>query len=561
VSPVVYLCYNTHIMNPVISFESVSKRFIVHRERARSFQDLAVNILHRKVGSREVFWALKDVNLAISQGEFIGLIGPNGAGKSTLLKLMTRILEPTSGTVRVQGRIAALLELGTGFHPDLTGRENVFLNGSLLGFSRRQMQQRLDSIIEFAGMERFIDMPVRHYSSGMYMRLGFAIAVHSDPDILITDEVLAVGDEAFQHKCLERMSKFRDDGVTIVLVSHALPMVRHLCDRVIWLRQGSIVMDGEPDVVVDSYIADVAANGRHLPEATPVTGRHNTPVIAGLADARLLGVELIGPEGRCRWEMKAGERMTLRVHYHLRQQLANAVISLQIHDANDQTVISGFNTYAEQGPLILSEGRNYVDLTDLPWPLRQGHYLLSVALFSRPDEPAWANPDDLHHKAYTLTVNSPLLTPQRRWGTGEVLLDRVRLCNEQGIETTNFATGETLRLHLRCSSTKGSIVNPVLRVQIFRASDGVLCHATNTDRSGLKLGHLSGRKEVVLTYDHLNLLEGDYVLSVGVWPAEDARLPYDWHDTAYAFHISSEHKHGGGLVALTHRWSVGGEKS
>ena len=540
-------------MNPVIQFDHVSKRFILHRERARSFQDMVLNVLHRRNGDRELFWALKDVSLAVSRGEMVGLIGPNGAGKSTILKLMTRILEPTSGTISIQGRVAALLELGAGFHPDLTGRENVFLNGSLLGLGRRQMQERLESIIEFAGMQRFIDVPVRHYSSGMYMRLGFAIAVHSDPDILITDEVLAVGDEAFQNKCLERMSEFRDEGVTIILVSHVLPVVRKLCDRVLWLRQGMVVMDGLPDPVVDAYVADVTSAEIAEHGAAPRHDSHSTPAVTGLGDARLTGVELVGPDDRPRWQVTAGEHVTLRVHYQVRKELPDAVITLQVHDADDQMLICGFNTYPEQMSLALHAGAGTVDLTGVPFPLRNGRYLLTVALFSRPDAPAWANPADLHHKAYTLRVMSALSAPQRRWGSGEALVDGVRICGADGQEKRDFATGESLSIHLRCMNTGTPVCDPVLRVQIFDAND-VLVHATNTERTGLKLGTLAAPKKLTLTFDHLDLLAGEYVLSVGITPRDNVRRPYDWHDGAYCFRVSSEDRHGAGLVALSHRW-------
>ncbi|MGB9890866.1 MAG: ABC transporter ATP-binding protein, partial [Anaerolineae bacterium] len=181
-------------MTTAIQFSNVSKKFTLHHERARSFQELAVGLVRRNNRSREEFWALRDVSFTVDHGETVGIIGPNGAGKSTVLKLISRIIEPTSGRIEVRGRIGALLELGAGFHPDLTGRENIYLNGSILGLSRAEIRRRLDDIIAFAELERFIDVPVKHYSSGMYVRLGFSVAVHTDPEILLVDEVLAVGD-------------------------------------------------------------------------------------------------------------------------------------------------------------------------------------------------------------------------------------------------------------------------------------------------------------------------------------------------------------------------------
>lgn len=542
-------------MSQIISFVHVSKRFAMQREHARSFQDALVDIVHRRRGKREPFWALKDVSFSVNRGEMVGLIGPNGAGKSTILKLMTRILEPTSGNVRVNGRVAALLELGTGFHPDLTGRENVFLNGSLIGLSRRQMEQRLDSIIDFAGMERFIDVPVRHYSSGMYMRLGFSVAIHSDPAILITDEVLAVGDEAFQNKCLERMSRFRDEGATIVLVSHALPIVRRLCSRTLWLSQGSIVMDGATDAVVDAYVADVTALEQEHETAVGSQRRPKAPAVTGLADARLLSIELLGPEGKPRWDVHAGERMTVRAHYQAHGDYPEAALALQIVDAEDQTPICAYNSSVEGVSLPMHDGAGYVDVTGVPLPLRAGRFLVSAALYRQPDPPAWANPDDLHHKAYTLRVRAPYASPQRRWGNGQALVSSVRLCNANDQDCRIFQTGAPLRLHLRCISAGEPVSDAVLRVQIVD-SNGVLCHATNSERAGLDLGVLDRPRGVLLTYDSLRLLAGEYVLSVGLTPAGAPRRPYDWHDAAYRLRVESSEADGAGIANLRHHWAI-----
>src|SRR5262245_10267516 len=221
---------------PSVRFENVSKRFGIRHERARSFQDLLISGFRRGETSEE-FWALRDVSFVAEPGASLGIIGPNGSGKSTLLKLLTRILTPTSGRITVDGRVSALLELGAGFHPELSGRDNVFLNASILGLPRREVAARFDAIVRFAGLERFIDIPVKHYSSGMYARLGFAVAINVDPDILLIDEVLSVGDERFQERCLEAIRRFHQAGKTLILVSHDVGSIQNICTDCMWLEE------------------------------------------------------------------------------------------------------------------------------------------------------------------------------------------------------------------------------------------------------------------------------------------------------------------------------------
>jgi ABC-type polysaccharide/polyol phosphate transport system, ATPase component len=228
----------------VIRVNDVSKRFVIRKEK--SLKERIVNFGRSNL-HKEDFWALRDVNFEIPAGTTIGLLGANGSGKSTLLKALGGIIQPTSGYVERRGRLAALLELGAGFHPDLTGRENVFLNAAILGLSRQQTEQYFDSIVDFAEIPEFIDTQVKFYSSGMYVRLAFAIAVHVDPDILLVDEVLAVGDEPFQKKCMDKIAEFQRDGRTIVFVSHAAKQVERLCDRVVVLKHGEVVYDGATD--------------------------------------------------------------------------------------------------------------------------------------------------------------------------------------------------------------------------------------------------------------------------------------------------------------------------
>ena len=255
---------------PVIRLEDVGVRYRIASERVATFKEYLIRRFQGKIALGD-FWALRQVDLNIFKGEMIGLIGPNGAGKSTLLKLIARVMRPTKGRVWVKGVVAPLLEFGAGFHPDLTGRENIFLNGALLGFTNDEMQEKYDRIVDFAELWEFIDVPVRNYSSGMAARLGFAVATDIDPDILILDEVLSVGDEGFQHKSLARMEEFRDHGATIILVSHNMDTIKEMCHRAVWLDHGQITMVGETSEVVPAYQEAL------LPSAEPEEQNNDIP--------------------------------------------------------------------------------------------------------------------------------------------------------------------------------------------------------------------------------------------------------------------------------------------
>ncbi|MCX6626775.1 MAG: ABC transporter ATP-binding protein [Candidatus Solibacter sp.] len=236
----------------LIEFEHVSKTFS-HTGGAKLLRAHLEERLRRRAAKREVFYALKDLSFQVQRGECMAIVGGNGAGKSTLLSLVTGLCQPTEGRIQVNGSVAALLELGSGFHPELTGAENILLNASLLGLSRKKTEARFDEIVEFSGISDFIHEPLRTYSSGMIMRLAFSVAVHVDPDILIVDEVLAVGDQAFQAKCFERIARFKRAGKTLLFVSHSAQLVKQFCDRTLWLDKGEAVLVGTPDEVLDAY--------------------------------------------------------------------------------------------------------------------------------------------------------------------------------------------------------------------------------------------------------------------------------------------------------------------
>lgn len=237
-----------------VSVEHVGKKFRLYHERNQSLKSA---IMRRRTSVHEDFWALRDVSFEVPEGSTFGLIGSNGSGKSTLLKCLAKIYYPDEGSITSNGKVAALLEVGSGFHPELTGRENIYLNGSILGMSRKTIDARFDDIVAFSGVEEFIDQPVKNYSSGMYVRLGFSVAIHVDPEILIVDEVLAVGDAEFQAKCSHKFQQFKREGRTVILVSHSMEMVKEMCDQVAWLNKGSFVASGDAATTIAAYEASV----------------------------------------------------------------------------------------------------------------------------------------------------------------------------------------------------------------------------------------------------------------------------------------------------------------
>ena len=326
-----------------------------------------------KRSAREEFWALRDVSFTIEGGETVGIIGPNGAGKSTVLKLISRIIEPTAGEVEVNGRLGALLELGAGFHPDLSGRENVYLNGSILGLKRSEINRRLGKIIAFAELERFIDMPVRHYSSGMYVRLGFSVAVHTDPEILLIDEVLAVGDAAFQRKCLDKIDELRRQGVTILFISHSADTVRNLCSRAIWLDEGHLVADGSAESVVARYSDRSWSEREDEPSLDSDDQRRWGSGRLRITEVRLLGGE--GKEQRC---FHVGEPLTVEMHYRTEGKVDKPVFGLAIH-RRDGLHVTGPNTRIAEQEIPAVEGKGIVRYRIRSLPLLEGSYYLSVA--------------------------------------------------------------------------------------------------------------------------------------------------------------------------------------
>lgn len=361
---------------PAIEVHDVSKSFKIFTDKRTSLKEVLVD---RKRSDRASgFWALRNASLEIPRGSTFGLIGHNGSGKSTLLKLIAGIHRPTSGTIVSHGRISAMLELGAGFHPELTGRENIYLNGSILGMSRKQIDAAMDDIVSFSGLEEFIDTPVKVYSSGMYVRLGFAIAVNLDPEILIVDEVIAVGDEAFQRKCFDHLYKLRREGTTIVLVSHSLGLVADLCDYVAWIDHGEVLGVGEARPMIDRYLASVnereAANAAGTNETT-AADIHATR--SGSGEVTITGVDFLDGAGEVAPFLRTGRPATFRIHYSSSLDLPEVTFGMAfVHEAGIE--VAGPNSGSIEPPLSISAGDGYVDYHVPELQLLPGTYGLST---------------------------------------------------------------------------------------------------------------------------------------------------------------------------------------
>jgi homopolymeric O-antigen transport system ATP-binding protein len=329
-------------MKPAIRVHGLSKRYRLGGREEQSYRTLRESLVNTVRGSlrglrrtrtgdrRDEFWALRDVTFDVQPGEVIGLIGRNGAGKSTLLKILSKITEPTAGRAEIRGRVGSLLEVGTGFHNELTGRENVYLNGSILGMSRREMARKFDDIVAFAEMERFLDTPVKRYSSGMYVRLAFAVAAHLDLEVLFVDEVLAVGDMDFQKKCLQKMSSLARGGRTVLFVSHNLGLIHRLCDRAILLGRGSVQADGPTADVIKTYLNESRANGG--------VWERTTPAVEHPADVCLIRAQVLDQEGCGTGVVNCNESFRIAVDYEVLHPTPNFEVGISVRNAEGLTV-------------------------------------------------------------------------------------------------------------------------------------------------------------------------------------------------------------------------------
>jgi ABC-type polysaccharide/polyol phosphate transport system ATPase subunit len=354
----------------VVRADGVWKRFRLYHERNQS---LKATVMRRGRATYEDFWALEDVSFEVFPGSTFGLIGHNGSGKSTMLKTLSKILRPDKGSVAVEGKMSALLELGAGFHPELSGRENIYLNGAILGLTKRELDRKFDDIVGFAGLERFIDSPVKNYSSGMYVRLGFSVAINVDPDVLLIDEVLAVGDEEFQRKCLERVADLRAAGKTIVVVTHSLMTVRSLCDQALWLENGMVREIGTGNDVADAYLGEVQVEMQAEEEAKPESR---------WSQLRLTDVELLDDRGRPTTRVATGDAVTFRLRYETTEPVLDPIFSFAL-STPEGVLVTGPNTKEADVRVDKVEGEGTVELRVDRLLLLHGSYDITVDCTNR----------------------------------------------------------------------------------------------------------------------------------------------------------------------------------
>lgn len=384
---------------------NVHKQFKVYYDKSQSLKE---RILFRSRNKYEERWVLKGVDLQIKKGEAIGLIGENGCGKSTLLKLMCKIMYPDKGTIETKGRISSLIELGAGFHPDMTGKENIYTNASILGLKKDEIDRRLESIIRFSELEEYIDNPVRTYSSGMYMRLAFAVAINVDADILLIDEILAVGDANFQAKCFNRLREIKKSGTTIVIVSHSLSQIEQICDRSYWIEDGSIRLEGNPFDVHEEYLTFMGEKRRtreekeHKGLKNKIETKGNALLRSGNKDVEIIEVELLDKNGDATYSFETGKPMTINIYYKENVPVENPVIGIGIF-RNDGIQCYGTNTLLDKiGKIELKEEGIASFKVDNNY-LLDGIYYLDIAVIA-----ADGTDYDYYRKACEFSMSSSI---------------------------------------------------------------------------------------------------------------------------------------------------------
>jgi len=488
---------------PAVAAEALSKSYRKWG-RTRAFGTLKSALLGRSLAAAlapsEVVAALSDVSFTVARGETFGVVGPNGGGKSTLLKLVAGLFKPTSGRIAVDGKVSALIELGAGFHPEISGRENVVINGVMLGLTRKEIERKLPEIVAFSGLEDFIDEPVKTYSSGMYVRLGFAVAVHVDPDILVVDEVLAVGDEAFAHRCLDTIAEFSRRGKTIFFVSHSLVLVEELCDRVLYLQAGRIRALGDPRETLAKYRLDVAAG-----EGTRLATEH-----------------------------RKNEEILLRT----------------APDSGEAALRAGETSVQREKALFLEGVRG----REAPGAASA----VERASLHSPFEEKAPLPETSRRQETELPSEKPLeqKISARRWGNRDVSITGCRLLDASGAERYAFRSGESLTVEIAVEP-RFSIDDFVFGIGIFTPDD-VCVHGSNTETDGFLPGRLDGPATVRVTLPRLDLGTGTYLLDVAVHSRRET--PYDYWRGACRFQVDSPDRDAG-LYRPERRWEFAGAVS
>jgi lipopolysaccharide transport system ATP-binding protein len=389
------------VPEPAIVARGLGKRYRFYRRKHTTLKEI---IVKRSRGEWEDLWALRDVSFEVPRGQFVGVIGHNGSGKSTLLKVLSRILRPDTGELHIAGRVSSLLELGAGFQPEYTGRENIYLYGALLGLRRKEVQRHYDSIVEFSELDGFIENPVKNYSSGMYTRLGFSVAVHLDPEILLIDEVLAVGDASFQQKCFEHLHRLRQRGCTIVLVSHDLESVGRFCERAIWLDRGRVALDGTTEHTIHGYMEQAAQSVARGTPADQAGADEFVPQI------RISSVRFLGPDGAETRTVRSGEPLRLEIGYEATADIDALELGVTVFRNDGIRCLDAPLRTAREGMRIpRGAGRLVLDFT--AFSLQSGLYDITIAMY----DPEARRYHQFHERLYPFTVRDPEATGAVAW--------------------------------------------------------------------------------------------------------------------------------------------------
>jgi len=420
-------------MSTAVKVEGLSKRFLLGQNFEHTLSSRVGDLLRgkglRRSAGREEFWALRDVNFEVAEGEALGIVGGNGAGKSTLLKVLSRITPPTTGRARVKGRLSSLLEVGTGFHPELTGRENVFLNGAILGMRKAEVQRKFDEIVAFSGVEKFIDTPVKRYSSGMYVRLAFAVAAHLEPDVLIIDEVLAVGDADFQKRCLGKMGEVAGQGRTVLFVSHNMAAVQKLCQRAVWMRDGQVAMAGAAGDVVGAYLESSSrpsADGGALPPGYLFYSQADEQG----DNARVTRLQLLDMAGNPIEEAATFQPLRFRIEFEVDVAYRSFSAVLQIATTDGVVLLLTSTAPDQQQPFSVAPGRHVVECEFEQFPFAAGDYVLGLGLAIPGTEYVWRDdaacllhvaPRDVFASGLPPASNRYLVATPHRWSTASAV--------------------------------------------------------------------------------------------------------------------------------------------